>query len=274
VKEGHCEYFSTAMAVMLRTLGTATRVVNGFQRGEYNDAADVYTVTQKDAHSWVEVYFPETDTWVTFDPTPPDGRPVRETSGLVSRLGKYAEAMELYWNQYVIGYDRQEQRSLATSLRNQMFSLREVIGEMMDAAKASITELMRSISTAGGFAGSNGAGTWIPLFTVLLLPALFILLAYRVRRLGLRRGLKVWQRGEDRGSVVEFYERMIKILSGRGMRRENNETPLEFALGTGLSDVLRITRAYNRVRYGFQHLSSAEAAEIERCLTRLEGEIK
>ncbi|MCA1557260.1 MAG: DUF3488 and transglutaminase-like domain-containing protein, partial [Acidobacteria bacterium] len=101
VREGHCEYFSTAMAVMLRTQGVAARVVNGFQRGEYNDAADVYTVTQKDAHSWIEVYFPETDTWVTFDPTPPDGRPVREMTGIVSRLGKYAEAMELYWNQYV-----------------------------------------------------------------------------------------------------------------------------------------------------------------------------
>jgi hypothetical protein len=61
VREGHCEYFSTAMAVMLRTQGVAARVVNGFQMGEYNDAADAYTVTQRDAHSWVEVYFPETD---------------------------------------------------------------------------------------------------------------------------------------------------------------------------------------------------------------------
>jgi transglutaminase-like putative cysteine protease len=45
VREGHCEYFATAMAVMLRTRGIATRVVNGFQIGEYNPAADAYTVT-------------------------------------------------------------------------------------------------------------------------------------------------------------------------------------------------------------------------------------
>jgi transglutaminase-like putative cysteine protease len=69
------------MAVMLRTLGIATRVVNGFQMGEYNDAADVYTVRQSDAHSWVEVYFPATESWVTFDPTPAAGRPARESSG-------------------------------------------------------------------------------------------------------------------------------------------------------------------------------------------------
>ncbi|MEJ7709740.1 MAG: transglutaminase-like domain-containing protein [Pyrinomonadaceae bacterium] len=55
VKAGHCEYFATAMALLLRTRGTAARVVNGFQMGEYNDAADAYTVRQLNAHSWVEV---------------------------------------------------------------------------------------------------------------------------------------------------------------------------------------------------------------------------
>src|ERR1700752_462921 len=74
IKSGHCEYFSTAMTVMLRTHGVAARVVNGFLPGEYNETAGAYTVRQSDAHSWVEVYFPETRSWVTFDPTPPSGR--------------------------------------------------------------------------------------------------------------------------------------------------------------------------------------------------------
>ena len=73
VKAGHCEYFSTAMAILLRTHGIAARVVNGFLPGEYNDAANAFTVRQSDAHSWVEVYFPESRAWVTFDPTPPAG---------------------------------------------------------------------------------------------------------------------------------------------------------------------------------------------------------
>lgn len=273
VREGHCEYFSTAMAVMLRTQGIASRVVNGFQRGEYNDAADVYTVTQKDAHSWVEVYFPETDTWVTFDPTPAEGRPVRQSSGLVSRLGKYAEAMELYWNQYVIGYDRQEQRSLATSLRNQMVSLRQVLGEMADAAKNSIYEWARAIQNVGGPGQSKltSAGLWLQILLIALLIVFSLLLLYRIRRFGFRRGLKLWQREAEQPSAVKFYEQMTRLLAARGLRREKNETPLEFAVGTGMSDVLSITRAYNRVRYGAQSLSSAEAAEIEACLTRLEG---
>jgi transglutaminase-like putative cysteine protease len=274
VREGHCEYFSTAMAVMLRTQGIAARVVNGFQRGEYNDSADVYTVTQKDAHSWVEVYFPETQAWVTFDPTPPDGRPVRETSGIVSRLGKYAEAMELYWNQYVIGYDRQEQRSLATSLRNQMLTIREVLSEVADSAKASVTEWLRSLQRS--FRGGEGAGRspWPLMIFVALLAAFLLLLVYRVRRFGLRRGLKVWRREREHPPVVKFYERMTRLLAARGLKRERDETPLEFALATRLPEVVNITRAYNRVRYGAQLLSASEVAEIEECLTRLEGEVK
>lgn len=272
VREGHCEYFSTAMALMLRTQGIATRVVNGFQRGEYNDAADVYTVTQKDAHSWVEVYFPETGAWVTFDPTPPDGRPVRETTGIVSRLGKYAEAMELYWNQYVIGYDRQEQRSLATSLRNQIFNLREVLAEMWEGAKASVAGWIQAARSAVGLGDSRaGSSAWPLIILAALLASFILLLIYRIRRFGFWRGLKVWQREEERASVVKFYERMTKVLAERGLRRGKDETPLEFAGATGMSDVLRITRAYNRVRYGSQALSATEMAEIEQCLTRLEG---
>ncbi|MBA3354303.1 MAG: DUF3488 domain-containing protein, partial [Blastocatellia bacterium] len=74
VRDGHCEYFATAMAVMLRTQGVATRVVNGFQRGDFNQTAEVFVVRQRNAHSWVEVYFPGEDAWITFDPTPSAGQ--------------------------------------------------------------------------------------------------------------------------------------------------------------------------------------------------------
>ena len=57
-KQGHCEYFASAMAVMLRTLGIPSRVVNGFRSDEFNDLTGNYVVRAKDAHSWVEAYFP------------------------------------------------------------------------------------------------------------------------------------------------------------------------------------------------------------------------
>jgi len=68
-KQGHCEYFASAMAVMLRTLRIPSRVVNGFQTGEYNDLTSQYVVRASNAHSWVEAYFPGYG-WVAFDPTP------------------------------------------------------------------------------------------------------------------------------------------------------------------------------------------------------------
>jgi len=69
-KRGFCEQYASAMAVLLRELGIATRVVLGYTPGT-GDAA-LRTITTDDAHSWVEVYFAGIG-WVTFDPTPQSG---------------------------------------------------------------------------------------------------------------------------------------------------------------------------------------------------------
>ena len=68
-KQGHCEYFASSMAVMLRTLGIPSRIVNGFRGGEFNDLTGQYVVRASNAHSWVEAYFPGFG-WISFDPTP------------------------------------------------------------------------------------------------------------------------------------------------------------------------------------------------------------
>ncbi len=139
VRAGHCEYFSTAMVVMLRTQGIPARVVNGFQRGDYNEAAGVYTVTQREAHSWVEVYFPEANVWATFDPTPLLGRPVSERTGIKGWFSKYAEAIEMLWIQYVVGYDSQEQRSLAKSFSNRFNDFRSWIADKFKSLKETLS---------------------------------------------------------------------------------------------------------------------------------------
>src|SRR3989454_8396204 len=145
VKVGHCEYFATAMAVMLRTQGMASRVVNGFLPGEYNEAAGAYTVRQSDAHSWVEGYFPQTNSWVTFDPTPPAGRAPHVRTGLAAQLSKYSEAMELIWFQYVVGYDKQEQHSLVTSLRKELLDLRRDSLNTFDQARGAFPFVIQPI---------------------------------------------------------------------------------------------------------------------------------
>ena len=255
VKAGHCEYFATAMAVMLRTQGIASRVVNGFLPGEYNEAAGAYTVRQSDAHSWVEVYFPETRSWVTFDPTPPAGRTARVRTGLAGVLSKYSEALELMWFQYVVGYDKQEQRSLVTSVRKQLVDLQRGSISKFEQLRTALPILIRPIVVVfGSLAG--------------LLSVVF--LARRVRRLGWRRGMKVWHTGEVEATRVDFYERLLKILEKQGINRELYQTPLEFAFGVDGSEARAITNAYNRVRFGEEKLSDSERTEIEHLLTRLE----
>ena len=256
VRTGHCEYFSTAMAVMLRTRGIAARVVNGFLPGEYNGAADAFTVRQSDAHSWVEVYFPDTQNWVTFDPTPAVGRTEPVSTGLAAQLGKYAEALELIWIQYVVGYDKQEQRSLATSLQNQLLLYRRSFAQIFIAAREAIT------SRSG-----------LILATVLTGLTAFLLwfVSKRVRRFGWRRGLKLSPGLVNRdGSTVVFYERLLALLAHRGVKRDPDLTPLEFASGLDFQPALSITRAYNRVRFGGQQLSIAELNEIEKALAEFE----
>jgi len=255
VKAGHCEYFASAMVMLLRTHGIASRLVNGFVSGEYNDAADAYTVRQFDAHSWVEVYFPDTGAWVTFDPTPPAGRTEPVRTGFTAQLQKYGEALELLWVQYVVGYDKQEQRTLATSLHNRIFDYGRMASNMLNTMSRYMNRNVLVV-VAG--------------VTAL---ALTILLVFYGKRIWAwtRRGLDHATADGRNYSNVQFYERLVSLMEQRGVLRDKHLTPLEFANTLRSNDVMVITRAYNRVRFGGQKLSAIERKEVERALFALEG---
>ncbi len=67
-RTGYCEQISTALAVMLRTLGIPAREATGYIPGSFDPLSDLYTIEAKDAHAWVQVYVPGHD-WQSFDPT-------------------------------------------------------------------------------------------------------------------------------------------------------------------------------------------------------------
>jgi transglutaminase-like putative cysteine protease len=254
IKSGHCEYYATAMAVLLRTRGIAARVVNGFLPGEYNEAAGAYTVRQSDAHSWVEVYFPETRSWVTFDPTPSAGRAEPVRTGLTAQLQKYAEALELLWFQYVVGYDKQEQRSLATSLHNQVFDYGRMITNMLVTIQSYLT--------------GNALVVAVGIIAAVFI-AIIILFGGQLWRWARTAFVRLPEEGRTQ-SNVQFYERLISLMEQRGVSRDTHMTPLEFAKTVKSSEVLLITRAYNRVRFGGERLSDVEKREVERALHALE----
>jgi hypothetical protein len=209
---------------------------------------------------------------VTFDPTPVDGRPGNNDAagGLSARLGKYAEALELFWIQYVVAYDKQEQRSLATSIRSNLGVYRQTAGQTFAEMRAGLAAWWQQFSVSAGGAGDE-LRINVPLLLALTLllgsGALFIARARHWRLAGL---LKFRRRERKNYSSVVFYERMVRALEARGMLRAPDETPLEFAASTGMPEATLLTRSYNRVRYGAHELTTAEAARIEEWLRRVE----
>jgi transglutaminase-like putative cysteine protease/uncharacterized metal-binding protein len=109
--EGHCEYFSTAMVVLLRNLGIHAREVNGFLGGQWNSFGQYLAVTQNEAHSWVEVWFPGYG-WVQFDPTPGGaGTSAAVTSWLWPSRFLF-DGLQHRWNKWVLDYNLESQSGL------------------------------------------------------------------------------------------------------------------------------------------------------------------
>jgi transglutaminase-like putative cysteine protease len=275
VQEGHCEYFATAMAVMLRTQGIATRIVNGFHGGDYNDAAGVTIVRQRNAHAWVEVFFPKENVWVPFDPTPFAGQSLSSpTGGVTAAFNKYLEALETLWIQRFVAYDSQEQRSLANTVRNSFADYQARISSYITHAQAVLAQWWAEVRGDRGMQNSLAAIGFGIAYLVAAAAGIF-LIVWLFRK---AKSLDIWKRSWNRflkkkhASVVEFYSRMQRILAGRGLRREPHQTPLEFAFASGMAEAVSITEKYNRVRFGEKDLSDDEARSIEKWLKTLKAE--
>jgi transglutaminase-like putative cysteine protease len=274
IREGHCEYFATAMAIMLRTQGIATRVVNGFQQGEYNETADVFVVKQKDAHSWVEVYFPRENAWVPFDPTPSAGRfdDSTATSGIFGKFNSYLVALETFWIQYFVAYDNQEQKSLIRSVKNSFIEYQAKTSVWLNEMQYRLSDWWREVRGDKGLQASARAVAFgiLYLLAAILGTILIVWLYRKIRRLDVWQRIHSWLKFRKETTIVEFYERMQKVLARRGFTRAAHQTPLEFAFALNMPEAVSITEKYNRVRFGEKNLSKNETVEIENWLKELE----
>ncbi|GAB4121136.1 MAG: hypothetical protein Kow001_19810 [Acidobacteriota bacterium] len=258
-RAGHCEYFATAQAVLLRSLGIPSRVVNGFRAGQFNEWGRYFIVRQSDAHSWVEAYFPGAG-WVEFDPTP--AAPVSEFF-LWRWAGLLADTADMLWSE-VVTFDRWKQLGLFSRVRLELESRLEHGAE----------EAGRLLRKLAGL-GSAPASLLVPLVEIAVAAAglLLVIRLWRLLRPRLRRS---WLRSKDRPPAVlarDLYLEFLEVADRRGFRRRAGETPGEFAERLGRaweSDLPRaFTRSYYRLRFGGAGAGLEELESAGRILTEV-----
>ena len=114
-RAGNCEYFATAMAVMLRALGIPSRVAIGYMSAERSQVGEFFDVRDSDGHAWVEAYLPGRG-WASFDPTPEAGPPAESALPFGRELTRYILGMQMSWYRYIIGYDFYLQQDVLGSI--------------------------------------------------------------------------------------------------------------------------------------------------------------
>lgn len=245
-RRGNCEYFAAALAVMLRTLGIPARLVNGFVAGDYNRVGGDFIVRGRDAHSWVEVFFPRYG-WIPFDATPagPEAVP-----GI---LDEYLDAAELFWSDWVVDYDFGHQAQLALNVESGYNRVDERFGAL------------RKRWQGMGAGRVAGAGKWLGrhrLQAIALVVLMLALAALAVRRpewIEELRAAFAWKLARHGGRVSVSaarlgYQRFLRRCARRGIIKRPAETPLEFAGrlpdASARPPATVLTRLYLSARFG------------------------
>jgi transglutaminase-like putative cysteine protease len=249
-KRGHCEFYSTAMAILLRTQGVPTRNVNGFIGGTFNRFGRYYAVRQGDAHSWVEVYV-DGKGFVRFDPTPPaDAAPQSEITGVLAFVRDMVEAAAQRWDRNVIGYDMRQQVSLLRAVRDRYTDLRSR-SKVASTVLASPRRAFLSLTATG------------------LLIALAVYW-YRRRRKPTPQHTPPNANEVRQRETAELYRALDSALSQRGVPRPSGTPPLTHVralalLGHPIADsALRLTERYLRARFGHEAFTVEERKEFLR----------
>jgi transglutaminase-like putative cysteine protease len=242
-RRGHCEYFASAMAVMLRSLGVPARLATGFESGFYNPLTGQWLMRASDGHAWVEAWLPSRG-WTAFDPTPSAANPA--ASAAPTRFALYLDATRTFWSRWVVNFDSTRQGALADRFD--------------EAARVAGIRWFDSLWDTGNTwqrraaAGIRRFGLWL-IAAILFAACLrrFGPRAIRALRLRIRVG-RARRRPVTAGDATLLYQRMLALLERRGYRKPSWFTPDEFAAslppGALAATVAEFTAAYNALRFG------------------------
>jgi len=257
-KQGHCEYFASAMAVMLRSIGIPSRLVNGFSGGEFNDLTSEYVIRESDAHSWVEAYIPGQG-WMEFDPTPAADARAQTKWG---RFLLYIDAMNSFWRDWIVNYDLGHQLQLTQDASS---GSRELVSH---AQSWSVGKYERTLAWARNVQKRVGpsAVKWVLRACAAFL--FLILVANMPRLLAALRKFRLARRPETAPQMAAsiWYQRMLKTLARRGWQKSPSQTPDEFAAAipdeTLKQRVSSFTEHYENARFGGSAEEASKLSEI------------
>jgi hypothetical protein len=235
--------------------------------GEYNPVGDTYIIRQSDAHSWVEVYLPESG-WTEFDPTPPAGDQL--DTGLVAQLHNYADAVGFFWNTYVLTYDSDSQGQLFQQAQDSVEKLHANLQSRKAAWIVWTQALIERMSLTARKGIQTGA---IWLYITILLA---LILVYKKRQEFWSRWwlFRLRRTGRVDARVIDaLFYRAVAIAGKNGPHRQRSETWREWI------DIVphercravlqRALEVFERSRYSPEPSSPADVATLQEAVREL-----
>jgi transglutaminase-like putative cysteine protease len=301
-RRGHCEYFASALVLMLRSQNIPARMVVGYKGGDWNSIGQYYLVRQKHAHAWVEVMLtadevplPEVagvpsggGAWYRLDPTPPSPEVNADDQPKVADIFDYADYL---WRDYVVGLNSTRQEDVLDPLTGRSRDMlaagelnpqnlrrwlqKRMTGPPRPAATAAIPQKVDETESA--------IWPWMAYITLFLIviaaPGALVaaILGFRwlKRQIGPRQPAD-WQ------TAPAFFLTFRQILSRQGIALRSQATIPEVAnsaaeqltlpgTGQSLPAILRtVVSSYHRVRFGGGTLSTSEQAAVDMALATLQ----
>jgi len=272
IPSGNCEYFSSAMVLLCRSVEVPARIAVGYLAQEYASDTNTYTVRQRDAHSWVEVLCDHE--WSRFDPTPPSSIALAE-KGMLERmlapLSHYFEAIRVDWLDYIASGKGKQSLQWTEGVSGWLQQFEQEAKEKVE--KKSTLEAWFKLQNKEPF--FSLFIRWFILFELLVVIGICIseLWAYIVPKYLFWRKYRFELKGYTE-SGAGFYREMLCVLGSIEIYKSSDLSAREFAFelrryGERFKSVGFLCETYYQQRFSTIRLSENRSSNIVEALTEL-----
>ena len=279
-KKGHCEYYASALTLMLRAVGVPARMVGGFKGAVRGTKDGEYIVQQRHAHAWVEAHVD--GRWISLDPTPAARDESVASMEVEQSLWKdLKQELASFWSVYVVGLNiERQQRAFFGPATARFIEVWMWVGQFPRKFAPEWFSLL--ISHPELWFTWRGGLTAVGLAACCSILILFVHW-FSVMANAVRRKLKT---GQGSQIHVEFYERFLRVLAAEGLLKSDADTPRDFALRATTALQLRMAAAgleglptdltdhFYRIRFGGERIEPADSTRLGQQIDLLERTLR